>query len=168
MDPDFLAQARLGPGARRSMQNGKTNCFVDTNLLVYAVDPTDPAKQMRGSNLLRQIVSNYTLVLSPQSLNECYHVLAVRRRLAKTDEVRRFIWSLSEFCTAPYDFETTQLAWTIGDRYGFGWWDSMLLASASLTQCTLFFSEDMHHEQQVGSMTILNPFKLEPDFLLAR
>ena len=160
MDPDFLAQARLGPGARRSMQNGKTNCFVDTNLLVYAVDPTDPAKQTRGANLLRQIVSNYTLVLSPQSLNECYHVLAVRRRLAKTDEVRRFIWSLSEFCTAPYDFETTQLAWTIGDRYGFGWWDSMLLASASLTQCTLFFSEDMHHEQQVGSMTILDPFKL--------
>ena len=150
------------------MPNGKTNCFVDTNLLVYAMDRTEPAKHRRGSDLLKRIISDHTLVLSPQSLNECYHVLAVRRRAAAVDEVRRFVWSLSEFCTAPYDFTVTQLAWIIGDRHGFGWWDCMLLASASLARCEMFFTEDMQHDRRVGTMTILNPFKLGPEFQFSR
>ena len=150
------------------MPNGKTNCFVDTNLLVYAMDRTERAKHSRGSDLLKRIVSDHTLVLSPQSLNECYHVLAVRRRVAAPDEARRFVWSLSEFCTAPYDFTTTQLAWIIGDRHGFGWWDCMLLASASLARCEMFFSEDMQHDRRVGDMTIVNPFKLDPASVFSR
>jgi len=150
------------------MPNGKMNCFVDTNLLVYAVDPTEPQKRKSASNLLRRIVRDHTLVLSPQSLNECYHVLAVRRRVATTDEVRRFVSFLNEFCTAPYDFETTRLAWVISDRHGFGWWDCMLLAAASLIRCNLFFSEDMQHEQPVGDMTIVNPFSLGSNFRFSK
>jgi predicted nucleic acid-binding protein len=150
------------------MPNGKMNCFVDTNLLVYAVDPREPEKQRSASDLLRRIVRDHTLVLSPQSLNECYHVLAVRRRVATTDEVRRFVSFLNEFCTAPYDFETTRLAWVIGDRHGFGWWDCILLASASLARCEVFLSEDMQHEQAVEGLTILSPFKLDPRVLFSR
>jgi predicted nucleic acid-binding protein len=71
---------------------------------------------------------------------------------------------LSGFCTAPYDFETARLAWAIGDRHGYGWWDCMLLASASLARCGLFFSEDMQHEHRVSDMTIVSPFKLDPNF----
>ena len=150
------------------MPNGKMNCFVDTNLIVYAMDRTEPAKHRRGSDLLRRIVSAHTLVLSPQSLNECYHVLAVRRRVATVAEARQFVWSLSDFCTAPYDFMTTQLAWAIADRHGFGWWDCMLLASAAQARCEIFFSEDMQHRHRVGSMTILSPFRLEPNFDFSR
>ncbi|MEA2977165.1 MAG: hypothetical protein QOF19_2685 [Alphaproteobacteria bacterium] len=150
------------------MPNEKMNCFVDTNLLVYATDPTEPGKQTSASDLLRRIVRDHTLVLSPQSLNECYHVLAVRRRVVTTDDVRRFILFLNEFCTAPYDFETTRLAWVIRDRYGFGWWDCTLLAAASLAGCVLFFSEDMQHEQAVGDMTIVSPFRLGSNFSFTR
>jgi predicted nucleic acid-binding protein len=150
------------------MPNAKTNCFVDTNLLVYAMDRTEPTKHRRGSDLLSRIIKEHTLVLSPQSLNECYHVLAVRRRVAAAAEVRRFVWSLSVFCTAPYDFTTTRLAWLMADRYRFGWWDCMLLASATLADCGIFFSEDMQHRQRVGPMTILSPFRLEPNFDISR
>jgi predicted nucleic acid-binding protein len=146
------------------MPNGKMSCFVDTNLIVYAMDRMEPAKHRLSSDLLRRIVSEHTLVFSPQSLNECYHALAVRRRVATVAEVRRFIWSLSDFCTAPYDFMTTQLAWAIADRYGFSWWDCMLLASASQARCEIFFSEDMQHRAHVGAMIILSPFRLEPGF----
>jgi predicted nucleic acid-binding protein len=150
------------------MANGKTNCFVDTNLLVYAVDRTVPGKQERAAALLKRIISDHTLVLSPQSLNECYHVVAVRRRITSVAEARRFVWLLSDFCTASYDFTTTQLAWAIGDRHRFGWWDCTLLASALLAGCDLFLSEDMQHEHKVERMTILNPFKLPPSSELSR
>ena len=150
------------------MANGKKNCFVDTNLLVYAIDRTVPAKQGLAADLLKRIVSEHTLVLSPQSLNECYHVVAIRRRMASVAEAQRFLWSLSDFCTAPYDFTTTQLAWAIGHRHRFGWWDCTLLASALLAKCDLFLSEDMQHERKIERMTILNPFKLSPNFELSR
>lgn len=150
------------------MANGKTICFVDTNLLIYALDRAVPEKQSRAAVLLKRIVNDHTLVLSPQSLNECYHVVAVRRRMASVAEAQRFIWSLSDFCTAPYDFTTTQLAWAIGDRHRFGWWDCTLLASALFAGCDLFLSEDMQHGHRIERMTILNPFKLAPNFELSR
>ena len=150
------------------MPSGMKNCFVDTNLLVYTIDPIDPRKRLRAQNLLREIISNHTLVLSPQSLNECYRVTAEKRGLMPRSEARRLVWGWSEFCTAPYDFQVTQQAWNIQDRHGFGWWDCMLLASASLANCHLFLSEDMQHGQSVADMTILDPFKSEHSVLFSR
>ncbi len=45
------------------MANGKTNCFVDTNLLIYAMDRAVPEKQSRAADLLKRIVNEHTLVL---------------------------------------------------------------------------------------------------------
>ncbi len=150
------------------MPSGKTSCFADTNLLVYTMDPEEAAKRLRAKDLLTRIVSHHTLVLSPQSLNECYRVMTEKRGLMPRNEARLLVWAWSEFCTAPYNFDVTQQAWQIQDQHGFDWWDCMLLASASLARCDLFFSEDMQHEQSVAGLTILNPFKLAPNFNFSR
>lgn len=107
-------------------------------------------------------------MLSPQSLNEFYRVVTEKRALMPRNEARLFIYGLSEFCVARYDFAASEKAWQIQDRYAFGWWDCMLLASASLAGCDVFLTEDMRHEQRVDTMTILNPFRLGADFGLSR
>ncbi len=84
------------------------------------------------------------------------------------NEAQLFVFALSEFCSAPYDFDVTQKAWQIQDQNGFAWWDCTLLASAMLAGCDLFLSEDMQHEQVIESLTIVNPFKLSHDFQFAR
>jgi predicted nucleic acid-binding protein len=84
------------------------------------------------------------------------------------NDAQRFVRAWLKYSTAPYDFEVTQQAWKIQDRHGYGWWDSMLLASASLAGCDLFLSEDMRHEQEIENMTILNPFQLDRSFALSR
>lgn len=144
------------------MPNGKMNCFADTNLIVYTLDPAEPEKRRHAKDFLNQIINHHTLVLSPQSLNECYRVVTGKRGLMPTGEARRFVWALSDFCTAADNFDVTQKAWHIQDRHGFGWWDSVLLASAALARCDVFLSEDMQHEQVVEGFTILNPFRLDP------
>ena len=146
------------------MPNGKTSCFADTNLLVYAIDPDEPVKRRRSKDFLSQIINRHILVLSPQSLNECYRVVTEKRGLMPRNEARLFVWALGQFCTAKYDFDVIRAAWEIEGRYGFGWWDCVLLGSALLAHCKVFLSEDMQHEQTIETLTILNPFELDPDF----
>ena len=150
------------------MANGKMNCFADTNLLVYVADPAVPEKRARVRDFLERIIRRHTLVLSPQSLNECYRVVAEKQRLMARNDARRFVWAWRPYCTAPYNPEVMQGAWQIQDRYGLSWWDCMLLASAALARCDLFLSEDMQHEMKIGDLTIISPFKLDPSFGFSR
>ena len=139
------------------MPNGKIGCFVDTNILVYSADPAAPTKRDIATDLLRSLVHSGALVLSPQSLNECYAVLT-RKRRTDIGIARSYVIHYAPFCTAPYDLTTSQLAWAIEDEHGFSWWDCVLLASATLAGCSIFFSEDLQHHRQIGQLTVVNPF----------
>jgi predicted nucleic acid-binding protein len=145
------------------MPNERRNCFIDTMLLVYAKDPSSPQRQLIAADLLRTVARAGTLVLSAQSLNEFYRVTTDRRGLLTRDEARAEVTRLEQFCTAPYDFEVTQLAWRIQDRHGFSWWDCVLLASAVHAGCSVFFSEDLQAGRRIESLTIINPFQTGPD-----
>jgi predicted nucleic acid-binding protein len=143
------------------MPNEKANCFLDTNLLIYALDPSEPEKRALIGDLLMRMVTSGQLVLSVQILNECYRVPTDRRRIMPRTDARRFIASLSVFCVAPSGYLVTEQAWRIQEATNFNWWDCLLLGAASLAGVTYFLSEDMQHEQQLFGMTILNPFRID-------
>ena len=132
--------------------------FVDTNILIYALDPAEPAKRAMAADLLRRTMANHTLVLSPQNLNECYRVLIQRRRLIPEAAARSYLTCLMPWCIAPLDAQTTAKAWAVQDEAGLAWWDSLLAASALLAGCKLFISEDMRDGQLISGMRIVNPF----------
>ena len=141
------------------MPNATISCFVDTNILVYSADPAAGGKQQVAQDLLRRLASSGALVLSPQSLNECYRALTrSERRIATNPIARAYVKNYAAFCTAPYNLSVTLLAWDIQDKHLFSWWDCVLLGSATLAGCTVFFSEDLQHHRQIGSLTVVNPF----------
>ena len=144
------------------MPNARMNYFVDTNVIVYAVDTGAVAKRQVVVDLLRQMITDQTLVLSPQSLNECYRVITDRKRLLSRQDAREFVLGLSGSCTAPLSFEVTRKAWQIQDLAGYSFWDCMLLASATMAGCDVFVSEDMQHGHKLNDLTIMSPF--EADF----
>ena len=132
--------------------------FVDTNILIYALDPADPVKRQVSADLLRTAIRTRTLTLSPQSLNECYRVLTQRRRLMPVAQARGYIQTLAPWAIAPLDAKTTERAFTIEDEVGSSWWDSLMLASAVLAECRLFISEDLQDGRDIDGMRIANPF----------
>ena len=67
------------------MPNGKTSCFVDTNLLIYSLDPQEGERRRLAGDLLKNLADTDRLVLSPQSLNECYRALTERRGFPRSD-----------------------------------------------------------------------------------
>ena len=132
--------------------------FVDTNILIYALDPADPAKRQASAGLLRQTIANRSLTLSPQSLNETYRVLVQRRQLMPVDAARAYLRTLVPWAIAPLDAKTTEHAFAVEDETGYGWWDCLMLASALQAGCRLFVSEDLQDGREVAGMRIANPF----------
>lgn len=146
--------------------NEKMSCFVDTNVLVHAIDSrSTPLKRERAASWLRELGLRDALVLSLQSLNEFYAVGARKVEIPR-EVLRERIGRLSRWITAPLDLQATREAWLIEDRTGYHFWDCLLLASASFAGCQMFLSEDLQHERRVGSITIINPFLVAPSEIL--
>lgn len=138
--------------------------FIDTNILITALDPREPEKRTISADVLRRAIKSHTLALSPQSLNECYRVLSDRRRLVPKEAARAYLGHLMPWCIAPLDVRTTAKAWEVQDETGFAWWDALLVASALIAGCKLFLSEDMEDGRSIAGMRIANPFR--PDFFM--
>jgi predicted nucleic acid-binding protein len=132
--------------------------FVDTNILIYALDPDEGQKRTLSADLLRQTISSHTLTLSPQSLNECYRVLTKRRKLMPVEAARSYVRVLAPWAIAPFDAATTERAWAVQDKAKLGWWDSLMVAAALRAECRLFVTEDMQDGALIDGMRIANPF----------
>jgi predicted nucleic acid-binding protein len=132
--------------------------LIDTNILIYALDPAEPEKRANSADLLRRTIANHTLALSPQNLNECYKILTLRRRLVPPDAARTYLTHLMPWCIAPLDARTTARAFAVQDEAGLEWWEALLVASALMAGCKLFISEDMQDGRVISGMRIVNPF----------
>jgi predicted nucleic acid-binding protein len=131
--------------------------FPDTNVLVYALDPEAGQKRKIVETLLLEAMRERRLIVSPQTLNELYRVLADKRRIPR-EEAKSFVRIFVPHCTALLDAGTVEIAWSVQDRTGFGWYDCVLLAAAIRSECEVFLSEDLQHGRVVDGLTIENPF----------
>jgi predicted nucleic acid-binding protein len=143
-----------------------TAVFVDTNVLIYSEDGADSAKQARAIDWLRELWQRRCGRLSTQVLNEFY-VNATRRiqpPMPAGDaraEVRRYQrwqpWAI--------DHATVETAWSVESRFGFNYWDALIVAAAQQQGCELLLTEDLQHDQQIDGVRVINPFKVGPELL---
>ena len=59
----------------------------------------------------------------------------------------------------PVTLEVHQRAIQIARSTGYHFYDSLMLAAAVEGGCTVFYSDDLHHGQAIGSLRIHNPFR---------
>ena len=129
--------------------------FLDTNILLYGYSSFDAYKQL----ISRELMQYEVCAVSTQVLQEFCNV--AHRKLRKAfPEVRVALKELAEnIYIHRNSFQTIELACTIAHRYGFSFYDSMIVAAAEECGCGVVYSEDMQHEQKVNSVKIINPFK---------
>ncbi len=65
------------------------------------------------------------------------------------------------------DHRTIEGAWDIQDRYGYSWWDSLIVAAALQSGCRYLLTEDLQADQVIDTMTIISPFTQEPEKILS-
>jgi predicted nucleic acid-binding protein len=143
-----------------------TEVFVDTNVLLYAVDDTDLGKQQLARQWLTACWRRRCGRLSTQVLNEFY--ANARKRFSSAisagdarAEVRRYqVWK-------PWiiDQATIDTAWAAESRYQLNYWDALMVAAAQHMGCTVLLTEDLQHDQRIDALRIVNPFRLGPELL---
>ena len=139
--------------------------FVDTNILVYARDAGEPAKQARAMDVLRVLWKSRLGRVSQQVLQEYY--VTVTRKLKPglpKEEARDDIAALLAWRPLAPSGSTLSKAWEIEDRFGLTWWDSLIVAAALANRCTWLLSEDLQDGQQIDGLRIQNPFAPGFDF----
>ena len=137
--------------------------FVDTNVLLYSEDTADRTKQSRAIEWLEALWVLRCGRVSNQVLNEFYANATKKLKPAMPAgdaraEVRRYQrwqpWVL--------DQATVETAWAVESRFGFGYWDSLIVAAAKAQGCRYLLTEDLQHEQTIDGMQIINPFLAAP------
>ena len=140
--------------------------FVDTNVLLYAVDDREPGKRDRSRLWLTACWTRRCGRLSTQVLNEFYW--NARRKftasLSRGDaraEVRRYQhwqpWAI--------DHATVEAAWAVEARHGLAYWDALMVAAAQQQGCGVLLTEDLQHGQGYDGVRIVNPFVAGPELL---
>jgi predicted nucleic acid-binding protein len=132
-------------------------CFLDTNILVYAVSSAaaDTAKSTKALDLVQR--SDFGL--SAQVLQEFY--VTVTRKIRKPLAPELAVALMEEyrvFPTVPTDYPLIVLAVELSLRYRISYWDGAIVAAALALEAPVLYTEDLNHGQSYGPVRAVNPF----------
>jgi predicted nucleic acid-binding protein len=134
--------------------------FLDTNVVVYAHDTAEPAKQVVAQQLITDTMRQGDGVISAQVLSEFFHTVAVRRKLMMASEALRIIEGLEAGLTIlSVTPSLVKEAVATHQRYQLSYWDSLIVAAARDAGCTEIHSEDLSDGQDYGGVVVVNPFR---------
>jgi predicted nucleic acid-binding protein len=135
--------------------------FVDTNVLIYAVDLADPRKQRAAQSWLDELWKSKMGRLSFQVLQEFY-VKVSQKRLSTVDNARAEIRDLLTWKPVPVTAGLLEQGWKIQDRYRLSFWDSLIVAAAKAASCRFLLTEDLQCGQDFDGLLAINPFLTDP------
>jgi predicted nucleic acid-binding protein len=135
--------------------------FVDTNVLVYAVDLADPRKQRAAQSWLKELWKNKLGRLSFQVLQEFY-VKVGQKGLSTVDDARAEIRDLLVWKPIAVTGGLLERGWKIQDHYQLSFWDSLIVAAAKSASCGFLLTEDLQSGQDLDGLTVINPFLHDP------
>lgn len=133
--------------------------FVDTNVLVYAYDPTSGDRHAAARSLLERLWHDRAGALSVQILQE--FLVAVTRKVSQPlapAQARERLRSLSRWPVhAPLAGDVIAAS-DLAERHDLAFWDAMVIRSASQLGCRIIWTEDLTAGQRFGSVIVQNPF----------
>jgi predicted nucleic acid-binding protein len=132
--------------------------FVDTNILLYAYDHSEPIKQARAQALLEDLWQRREGCLSVQVLQEFY-VNATRKlsRPLSPDIARQAVDDYTPWIIHMPTPRDVLAAIDLHQAHQVSFWDAMVLRSARELGCLLVWSEDLNPGQRFETLEVRNP-----------
>jgi len=130
--------------------------FLDTNVLVYLHSEDEPEKIAISTQLTNQ----YLCLTSVQAINEFCNVFLKRMKKTRHEVDDAVSAILSSCVIKSVDIGTIRYALVLHERYGYSYYDCVMLACALENGCTKIYSEDMSSGQIIEDrLLILNPYE---------
>lgn len=135
--------------------NGRT--FIDTNVLVYAFDSSEPTKQQVALHVLAK--SGERAVLSTQVLSEFYVVATKKLADPLAPHIAaEVVGQLSRLAVIDTDTVLVRSAIDISVHSQISYWDGLIVAAASAAGCDRILTEDLASGATINGVLIVNPF----------
>jgi predicted nucleic acid-binding protein len=141
----------------------KDKVFIDTNVLLYAIDcsASMASKRDAARRIIREQISGESGVISVQVLQEFFAASTSKiQQPISADEALEFLHFISVMETVAPDFPMVVSAVRLHRRCSLPFWDAMIVQAAMAANCKVLLSEDMQDGLQIDSFTIRNPFCL--------
>jgi predicted nucleic acid-binding protein len=137
--------------------------FLDSNIWLYGLmfDPdSNREEEIRKHSLAIQLTEVENNVISNQVINEICCVLRRKAAFAES-QIKQIIQEFYDRCTVvELNFDILVNASDLRNRYGFSFWDGLIVASALHANTDVLYSEDMQSGLKVcDRLEIVNPFK---------
>ena len=134
---------------------------IDTNILVYAFDESEPIKRPQARQLIRHRISADDTVLLWQVAVEflgCLRRWHAAGRMTADDVVDFFEEVLLSFPLVSPSREVLLQSQRLFSTVSLSHWDSLVIAACSDAEVDTLYSEDMQHEQVYDGVRVINPF----------
>lgn len=134
-----------------------TRAFVDTNVLVYLYDTTEPVKRARAREIL--LDDELDLVISTQVLNE--FLVTVTRKIPTPlthDAAETAVTALAELEVVSLTRNLVLDAMATGAEHQLSHWDALIVEAASRSGCAQLLTEDLATGATLAGVLVANPF----------
>lgn len=133
--------------------------FVDTNVLVYAHDASETARQAVAQAVLGELWRSRSGALSTQVLQEFY-VVATRKfdPPMPRREARDFVDAYSHWQLVQIDVPLILAASQLEERHTVSFWDALIVEAARRAGATRLITEDLQTGRRIAGVLIDNPF----------
>jgi predicted nucleic acid-binding protein len=132
--------------------------FLDSTLLVYTDDRSEPRKQEAALALVELCRRRSSGVVSSQVLQE-YFVAATRKLGVPAEIARRKVELFARFDLFVIGLDDILAAIDLHRLHRFSLWDALIVRAASRSGCSVLFSEDLQHGRRIDGLEIVNPFR---------
>jgi len=133
--------------------------FVDTNILIYARDRKDQERRAQARTWLSLLGDHRCGRLNLQVLNEFSRWVLKNESRRPLAEVRAEVDMLRAWGDTVVGDDEVELAWAVRRKFGFQWFDCLLVGAARLLGCTHFLSEDLTEGATFDTVRIVHPFR---------
>jgi predicted nucleic acid-binding protein len=134
--------------------------FLDTNVFVHTFDASAPGKRAVAQGLVERALTTGQGLISYQVVQKFLNVAGTKFAKPLTVQDRRryldhVMVPLCEIFAVP---QLYQRALGVQERYGYGFYDSLIVAGALEAGCAMLYTEDLRGGQRIESLEIVDPF----------
>ena len=133
--------------------------FIDTNIIIYAYDVTAGKKHETARIIITDLWDSGLGVISTQVLQEFFvNVVQKIPKPIDKQQAKEIVRDFLKWHVVVNTGDSIIDAIDICSRFGYSFWDSMIIEAAIKGGAAVLISEDLQGGQVLSGVTIKNPF----------